>query len=233
MPSELRAVSRALRLRRNKQGVANLTLWTGHVGPDRICGAALGVGPVRAREAMDELLETGPFDHVVMAGVAGGVADRYGIGAVIVPADVVDARSGRRFAPALPPSVRPAGTLLTSPSVQHGPGARDELVQRGIDAVDMESAAVAEACEDTGTPWSVVRTISDHLADGLVDETILRLLGTDGRPRIGAALGELARHPGQIPRLSRLGRSTSVALRALQGAVASHLAALGDTTRGH
>jgi nucleoside phosphorylase len=37
----------------------------------------------------------------------------------------------------------------------------------------METAAVAEVCEERGVPWSVVRAISDRASDGSVDAEVL------------------------------------------------------------
>ncbi len=46
----------------------------------------------------------------------------------------------------------------------------DELAalhaERGVVALDMETAAIAHACEQRGVPWSVFRAISDRSSDG-------------------------------------------------------------------
>ncbi len=80
----------------------------------------------------------------------------------------------------------------------------------------METAAVAAVCEAHGTPWSVVRAVSDR---GL-DPEVAGLSRDDGSPRMGAALGYIVRQPRRVGGLARLARdSARAAQRAADAAV--------------
>jgi hypothetical protein len=80
-------------------------------------------------------------------------------------------------------------------------------------ALDMETAAIARACEDRGVPWAVVRAISDRATDGSVDDEVFHLARQDGRPDPAAVARYLVRHPGRIPGLVRRGRDATLAAR--------------------
>ncbi len=105
-----------------------------------------------------------------------------------------------------------------------GPAAIDELRAAGGSAVDMETAAVAEACEAQGVSWSVLRAVSDIVADGLVDPAILGLTRPDGRTDPGAVTRYVLRRPWAVPRLARLGRGTSRAVRTVTRAAIAAVA---------
>ena len=94
------------------------------------------------------------------------------------------------------------------------------LRAHGVTSLDMETAAVAAACEASDVPWTVVRAISDRASDGSVDEEVFHLSRQDGRPDPRAVLRYVARHPGRIPGLARMGRNArSATERAAAAAV--------------
>jgi hypothetical protein len=78
-------------------------------------------------------------------------------------------------------------------------------------SLDMETAAIAEVCEERGVPWSVVRAISDRASDGSVDADIVGLSHQDGTANLPAVTRYLVRHPGAVPRLVRLARESKLA----------------------
>ena len=180
---------------------------TGTAGPavTPVVAAVIGVGPDMARRTLERLLDAVPVSRVLLIGVSGGVADTLGIGAVMAPAVVIDRRSGARFVPDHPAGVEARGTLLTCETLAVGEGTLTAYRDQGIDAVDMETAAVAAVCTERGVPWSVFRAISDRLVDDLVDDTILGLTRPDGSTNLAAVARLVLRHPGDVRRLARLG----------------------------
>jgi hypothetical protein len=77
----------------------------------------------------------------------------------------------------------------------------------------METAAIAEACERRGIPWSVFRVISDRASDGSVDEEVFHLSNQDGTPNGPAVARYFLRHPGRLPGMVRLARGANLATR--------------------
>lgn len=211
MRSELRAFTK----RRRRDDAA---------GGDRVATGLLGIGTRAARDSTARLLEAHRPGRVLVIGVAGGIGPTTSIGSLVVPAAVLDAASGTEHVPAPVPGFAAAGTLHTSDELVVEPEHIAALVDRGVVALDMETAAVAAVCEGAGVPWSVLRGISDHADAELIDPAILGLMGPTGEPRPGAVARYVARHPGRVRHLARLARGLSAATSASAEAARTALA---------
>jgi hypothetical protein len=75
----------------------------------------------------------------------------------------------------------------------------------------METAAIAESCEQRGIPWSVFRVISDRASDGSVDEEVFGMSNQDGTPNAAKVAKYFAKHPGRIPQMARLAKGSKLA----------------------
>jgi 4-hydroxy-3-methylbut-2-enyl diphosphate reductase len=124
----------------------------------RVCG----VGQARARRAVARARERGA-EAIVMAGFCGGLDPALAPGDLLVATEV---RAGDRAHPV------PAADALLAALAEHGVAARPAVVvstrrpvlgraRRGLagDAVDMESAALADAAGDV--PWAILRAVLD------------------------------------------------------------------------
>jgi adenosylhomocysteine nucleosidase len=182
----------------------------------------IGVGPAAARRATEAVLAANAVDHVVVVGVAGGVDPALQIGDVVIPAVVVDRDTGMEYRHAPIGGAATKGTLLTCTEPILDMAVVDTL--RGVVALDMETAAVAEVCEAHGVAWSVFRAISDRPADGLVDARVAALARPDGTPDLPAVARYVASRPWVVPKLARLAKdlkkattaAASAAVRALE-----------------
>jgi adenosylhomocysteine nucleosidase len=223
MRSELRPVVRALRARREE--VRGVRVHRGRAGRRVVVAALVGVGPDAARKSTYRLLDVLDPTHVVLSGIAGGIGPGTAVGDMVVPETVVDLVTGREYSAAAAPDVRPSGRIGTVDELILDPTRLEELVDRQIVALDMETAAVAEACAAFGRPWSAFRAISDRPQDGLLSDDVMTMLRPDGSVDLPVALRHLAANPGRIPALVRLGRDASAA--ASRAARASVRAAAG------
>jgi hopanoid-associated phosphorylase len=88
--------------------------------------------------------------------------------------------------------------------------------ETGASAVDMESAAVAEAADAAGIPFLILRAIADPATRTLPPAALIPLR-EDGTPALAPILAEVLRRPQQIPGLIALARETRLALAALVG----------------
>lgn len=209
MTSELRPFVTAAGLEKAANGRHE-----GRIGQVDATAALIGVGPAAARVSTRTLLEEVRPDHVVVVGIAGGVDSGLQIGDLVVPAAVLDELAGPERHPAGFGGATQAGTVLTSAEVIVAADEVAALRARGVVAVEMESAAVGEVCEARGLPWSVFRSISDRLDDGLIDSAVAGLVRPDGKPDMGAVLRLLARHPSRVKALGTLARDSQTAARA-------------------
>lgn len=180
-----------------------------------------GIGMVAATGATERMLDDLAVDHVIVVGIAGGVAANAEIGDIIVPAVVVDGPTGREHRPTPIGDVQPFGRLVTSDDLLVEPDGFAQFEADGVVALDMETSAVAVVCERRGTPWSVFRSLSDHPRDGLVDEAILELTQPDGTANVEALERYLASDPGAAHRLAKLARDMEIATNAAAAAAIS------------
>lgn len=168
-----------------------------------------------------------PCAGVISFGVAGGLAPGLKPGDIVVPAAVVDHATTYatdvRWSTALRAALTHAfdGVLAASDVAVTGVAGKAAVHARGgALAVDMESHMAARQALAVGVPFAACRIVIDPF-DRAVPSAALVALDENGRTNIPALLGELLRHPGQIPELMRLGRDASVAKQAMRAARAA------------
>lgn len=216
MRSELRCVARRLRITHEPDSDCRTRTGPGGVTVElMLCG----VGPEMAAATTARAIASVAPDHVVVVGIAGGLVGQP-IGTVIRPADVIDHRTGRRFQASRLGSAEPAGAIVTTDGWVDD-SELDQHRRDGVQAVDMESAAVAAAAVAADLPWSAIRAISDRPADGVVDRRISALVRRDGSADLVAVVRYLAPAPWRVARLAQLGRDSNTAARAASDAVAT------------
>jgi adenosylhomocysteine nucleosidase len=204
MPLEIDAIAKAF-------GLAPVnSRWEGHVGTSDVTGVHIGMGPAQTRAALSQVLdEERPVDHVMIAGICGGLDPNVAVGTLINPAILVDHATGATYTHR-PPGFEPvAGKLIMTEGVSLDPVLTRQFFEDGCIAVDMESAAVAEVCEAKGRPWSVYRCISDRPFDGLLDEGLVAATNPDGSGDMDAIRRLLAEDPTLGPKLEQLAHDTS------------------------
>jgi nucleoside phosphorylase len=114
-------------------------LRTGVHGGTEVVATMIGVGPERAAVSTTRLLSVAAIDHVVVVGIAGGVAESIAIGDLVVPETVISDSTGASYHPAAFCDLVRRGTILTTDGILSGPEVLSGHRSRGITAVDMES----------------------------------------------------------------------------------------------
>jgi adenosylhomocysteine nucleosidase len=205
VPIELRPLRRRLRLRRSGLGYA------GQVGDRELIALVTGMGGALARAATVQLLDAVDVEWVIVVGITGAIENETPIGTLVLPELVIDGADGSQHRPTPLPLGNAHGTMWTTDELILDPAQHADLRARGVISLDMETAAVAEVCEERGVPWSVVRAISDRASDGSVDAEVFGLSHQDGTVNIAAVARYLVRHPEAVPRLVRLARGSKLA----------------------
>ena len=184
------------------------------------------IGMANGAAAAKRIIEHG-VDHVMVVGIAGGVDQNLlQIGDVIVPEVVVRRSSQRAVRPTFVGDIVPRGTLSCGDDLITDPAALALMAGDGIIAVDMETAAVAEVCEDANVPWSVFRGISDFAGEGLIDAALFALTNPDGTADRAAVAKYLEANPDRLDVLKRLASDTEKATEAAAAAAIAACAAL-------
>ncbi len=232
MPLELHAIVTAFGLA--KAGEGKGAPWTGRAGNSEVTAIHIGMGPALTREAITRVLdESSPahraVDHMMVAGICGGLDPEVPVGTLIHPEFLVLHTTGATYHHRPPGDAPTAGKLITTEGVSLDPGLTGRFFDDGFVAVDMESAAVAEVCEAYGCPWSVYRCISDRPFDGLLDERLVAISNPDGsgdRTKLEQLLAEDTTLAGKLEQLTR--DTTNGARLAAEAAVRGCLALDGQ-----
>jgi hypothetical protein len=216
MPLEMNAIVAAFGL--GPASDAAGAPWTGNVGNSTVTAIHIGMGPPLTRSATSRLFDETipgrvPVDHVMIAGICGGLDPDLEVGTLINPEIIVEYTSGAVYRHTPPGTAPRAGKLMTTEGPTLDSEQSRRLFEEGCLGVDMESSAVAEVCEAQGCPWSVYRCIGDRYFDGLLDQRILALTNPDGSGDT-AAIGRLiAAEPELAANLERLSHDTTRAAR--------------------
>ncbi len=223
MRTELRPVVRRLGLQRDPRDEAGPETWSGRCAGHDVIAAVAGVGTRHAAMVAEQVIDRVRPDHVVVVGVAGGLAPHLEVGDLVVPALVHDLDDGTSHRAAQLGDRPPEGELVTS-AVLHGWDVLQAHADAGVLAVDMETSAVAAACERAGRPWSAIRALSDVVREGTVDASSLTLVREDGETDPAGVVRLLLRHPTRVRSLAAMGkaagRATAAAAAELERALA-------------
>lgn len=231
MRTELSPIVRRLQLRRDQGDPHGRPTWSGRRGSWDVVAAQAGVGTARSGAVATELLAAVAPDHVAVVGVAGGLARHLRVADLVVPAVVEDLDGGTEHQAHPLGGQALDGRLLTS-TVLHRWDVLEAHAEAGALAIDMETAAVAAACEAVAVPWTAVRTLSDLVHEGTIDSSSMDLLRPDGSPNLPAVARRVLRHPGTLPGLLRMGRDGTAAAKAAAAALDQALRATGDQGSG-
>jgi nucleoside phosphorylase len=228
MPLELDAITTAFGLSATSD-VKGAT-WTGRVGNSDVTAVHIGMGPPLTRAALERLFDETraghvSIDHVMIAGICGGLDPDLEVGTMINPEILVEHSTGATYRHHPPGDAPQSGKLITTEDVSLDVEQSLRFFEDGCVAVDMESSAVAEVCEAQGCPWSVYRCIGDRHFDGLLDERIIALTNQDGSGDFAAIQRLIAAEPDLGAKLERLTHDSALAARlAAEAAVSGCLA---------
>lgn len=177
---------------------------------------AAGVGPARAALAFTAALQLGSASQVVSAGLAGGLRRGVDCGRVYQPNEVIDARTGERWACAMG-----EGTLVTANAVA-GIAEKKRLSETySADVVDMEAATVARMAAQAGITFRCVKSVSDGYDFELPQ--LSKFVDADGQFHTPAFAAYVAVHPAMWGRLRTLARDSGLAVRNLCAELARQL----------
>ncbi len=187
-----------------------------------VCAAS---DPHRARLFLGQMLAAG-VNRCLSFGLAGGLAPDLPAGSIVVGSRVVsthgryecDSAWVRQLATALPGAH--VGDIWGQETILASPGLK-QAIYHGTHCLvcDMESQVVGGMAEAAGLPFVALRVVCDP-ADFALPPAALLPLHTDGTPNLPAILGDLWRHPRQLPALLTLAQHNRRALKALAQAAA-------------
>jgi adenosylhomocysteine nucleosidase len=223
-PEYNRAMPQAVRvliltaLETEARAIARAFHWPRTFSDGIVCHGDQALAVVGLKAArLDSVAAQFEFQALIIAGLAGALAPQLRVGDLVADGDFPASLSNAT------PSMH-RGRIHTSPNLVASPAEKRALFdQTGALAVDMESGFARALAENRGTPFLALRAVSDAASDPL-DPALLSLIDSRGRPRIGRAAALVARRPGTLPELLRIGRATRRALSHLSAVLVALLA---------
>ncbi len=192
----------------------------GKGGAMRCLAAAEGMGTFAAARSFAALRAASPaITTLVSYGWAGALTNRVDAPGVYTVGEVVDARTGERFATA----AEGAGPRLVTLDHVARRAEKPALAGKyGAALVDMEAATVGRLARAHGLGFLCLRGVSDGVDDDLPDFN--RFLGRDGQLRMGRFVLHALGRPGSWGTLAEMGRNSRAAAEALAQALPRELA---------
>jgi adenosylhomocysteine nucleosidase len=180
----------------------DFTFRGGRLGEIRVVIVECGMGYARARRATQALIDAHSPEWIVSTGFCGGLKPEVKQRQIVMANSIVDTH-GQEVLIDLHMESNPSAGLHVGRTVT-----ADELVRTVEEkknlaaqfdalAVDLESLAVAQVCQDAATKFMAVRAVSDDLSADLPAE-ILSIIGATGTTRLGAALGSVWKRPSSV-----------------------------------
>jgi adenosylhomocysteine nucleosidase len=215
MPLEMEAIVGAFGLQTESGTPARAT---GEVAGVAVTALHIGMGPPGTRAAVADILDNGlpgrpPADHIMIAGICGGLDPEVPVGTLINPEILIDHTSGETYAHRPPGDLPLSGKLITTEGVSLESDLTRQFFADGCVAVDMESAAVAQICEPRGHGWSVYRCIGDRPFDGRLDDRLIAMTNPDGTGRTEEIAELVAKEPEMAAKLAQLAHDSAMAAR--------------------
>jgi len=99
------------------------------------------------------------------------------------------------------------------------------------DVVEMESFSIVTRASENWIPSVAIRSISDTAEEDLPID-FNRAISSRGEVKVSAVLSQIARHPGQLPKLVRFGKRSEEAAHRLSSFLDKYVRALDSETLG-
>ncbi len=212
LPGELKPLVRGWE--RQRSGVKEISVWKTARGEDELIAVCSGMGSASAAKSVAAAEFFGALDVLVSVGWAGGLTTAMTTGSCYVPSEVIDAKTGERFAL----SGGESGLRLVTTAHVAGAQEKRRLAESyGAALVDMEAATVARLAEMRGIPCHAFKAVSDAQDAELPD--LNPFINAQGQMEMASFLAHVALRPRFWGSLMEMGKNSAMAARAIAGQV--------------
>ena len=200
--------------------------WPGKWKKQSIILVRSGVGRQRAEDATLQVIDHFQPSTLVSIGYAGAVQPELNVGDLVIADTIIEEKKKGKYSPdsdwlnrakdvSCPEGFKAiVGGLLTVDNVIHDSLSKQELGKNyGVQAVEMETSAIAKVAEEKDVPLLSLRVISDRLDQELLDSS--SFLGSDGEISTLKAGWYVLTHPSSIKSALSLRSQTQIATQAL------------------
>jgi adenosylhomocysteine nucleosidase len=174
---EIKPFIRDLKSRRKKV-LGNVKVYEGLLGDSEVILIQCGVGLKKSSDAVRSVINNTEVSRVIMSGTAGGLDKRLDIGDTIVSEEIIYHEYGNNFVDSITDKelLEIAKKAIGNASLPHkvyfgriSSGSKfisiknkEQIIENNNSlCCDMETAAVAQVCQENKIPFIAVRSISD------------------------------------------------------------------------
>jgi nucleoside phosphorylase len=200
--------------------------WPGKWGKQSIVLVRSGVGRQRAEDATLQVIDRFKPRALISIGYAGAAQPELNVGDLVIANTIIEEKEKGEYSPdsdwlnrakdvSCPDGFKAVvGSLLTVDNVIHDSVSKKKLGgSYSVQAVEMETSAIAKVAEAKDVPLLSLRVISDRLDQELLDSS--SFLGSDGEISTLKAGWYVLTHPGSIKSALSLRTQTQTATQAL------------------
>jgi adenosylhomocysteine nucleosidase len=202
------------------------SVWLGKWGKQSIVLVRSGVGRQRAEDATLQVINRFQLSSLVSVGYAGAVQPELNVGDLVIADTIIEEKKKRKYSldsdwfnrakevPCPEGFKSVVGGLLTVDNVIHDSLSKQKLGKNySVQAVEMETSAIAKVALEKDVPLLSLRVISDRLDQELLDSS--SFLGSDGEISTLKAGWYVLTHPGSIKSALSLRSQTQIATQAM------------------
>ena len=201
-----------------KYSGGDFTFRGGFTGEDwdvRVVMVEAGTGHDRARRATQALIDAHTPSWVISAGFSGALHPDLKLGDVVLANSIVNQAGDELTVNANMTADLDrgwhVGRLLMADEIIRTVAEKRQLHEStSALAVDLESLAVAQVCQQTNTRFLAARSISDDLSHDLPPE-VMSVFGGSGSLRAGAIAGALFKRPSSVKDMWQLRENAQLA----------------------
>ncbi len=200
--------------------------WPGKWGKQSIVLVRSGVGRQRAEDATHQVIDRFKPGVLISIGYAGAVQPELNVGDMVIADTIIEEKDEGEYSPdsdwfnrakdisCSEGFIAVVGGLLTVDNVIHDSLSKKELGENySVQAVEMETSAIAKVAEEKEVPLLSLRVISDRLDQELLDSS--SFLGSDGEISTLKAGWYVLTHPSSIKSALSLRTQTQIATQAM------------------
>jgi len=222
---EIAGIKRAMNIS-DRVRLGKTNVWPGKWGVQNIVLVQSGIGKQRAEDSTLQVIDHFQPKVLISTGYAGAVQPELNVGDLVIADSILEVNGKRKYfsdpnwldrarnTPCSDGIKAVVGGLLTVNTVIHEPAAKRELgTSYCVQAVEMETSAIARVAEEKGLPLLSVRAISDRVDQELLDSS--SFLGSDGEISTLKAGWYVLTHPGSIKSALSLRTQTQFATQSM------------------
>jgi adenosylhomocysteine nucleosidase len=200
--------------------------WPGKWGKQSLVLVRSGVGKQRAEDSAIQVIDRFKPKVLISIGYAGAVQPGLNVGDLMIADSILEENESRKYVPdpiwldrsrnipCTDSTKAVVGGLLTVNKVIHGPIEKERLGEKyNVQAVEMETSAIARIAEDKALPFLSVRVISDRMDQELLDSS--SFLGSDGEISTLKAGWYVLTHPSSLKNALSLRTQTQFATQTM------------------